>query len=400
MNEHRKTSEMQTSLDKLVRPAFKLVFISDVATPQQIKFCNELQAYCDAKFLFYEAPERTRGSFWRIDLGSHCEVLDNVFFAKPGPLEYRYYAPGLIPRLEQFDPDVVMVGGFSRPSNFLAYRWARQNQKRTIVFTERSRDRAGNLRSNNLVWKLLRWLYRDVDMVVTSAEDIVPQFRDVFGFGDKVVAGRYAADLIAYFEHPLRRAKPAYTFLLANRMTEIYNPLGGLEIFAEIQRRYPASRLLMNSTGELGDTCRTKVRELGVTESVEFLTDIPSWAHLHEVYARSDVLLLPAHFSNGNFTILEAMASGMGIVISNQVLGTGKLIEDGVNGFSCAPNREAFVDRIERYINAPGLFERHASINRALVQPLSVEGTARFFAEIVCDRFGVLFAPAATFEGE
>jgi glycosyltransferase involved in cell wall biosynthesis len=154
----------------------------------------------------------------------------------------------------------------------------------------------------------------------------------------------------------------------------------------------------MNAAGELGDTCRAKVRELGLTESVEFITEIPSWEHLHEVYARSDILLLPAHFSNGNFTILEAMASGMGIMISNQVLGIGKLVEDGVNGFSCAPDREAFVDRIERYIREPSLFARHASINRPLVLPLSADGTARFFAEIVCDRFGLASTPAATFE--
>lgn len=377
---------MQTSLVQSGRPAFRLVFVSDVATPQQIKFCNALQAYCEAKFLFYEGPERRRGRFWQIDLGSHCEVLENVFFARPGPLESRYYAPGLIHRLEQLDPDVVMLGGFSRPSNLVAYRWARQHKKRAIVFTERSRDRAGNLRSNNFVWKLLHWLYRDVDMVMTSAEDIVPQFRDEFGFGDKVVAGRYAADLEDYFSHPVRGAKPVYTFLMANRMTEIYNPLGGLNIFAEIQCRFPGSRLLMNAAGELGDICRAEVIELGLTESVEFLTSIPSWNRLHEVYARSDILLLPAHFSNGNFTILEAMASGMGIVICNRVLGIGKLIKDGINGFSCAPDRDAFVDRIEHYIRDPTLFARHASINRPLVQPFSVDGTARFFVEILSDR--------------
>lgn len=374
----------------MAEPGFRLVFISDVATPQQIKFCNALQSYCEATFLFYEAPERTRGRFWTIELGPHCEVLDQVYFARPGPFECRYYAPGLIPRLEQLDPDVVMVGGFSRPSNYFAYRWARRRGKMTIVFTERSRDRSGQLRSNNLTWMTLRWLYRDVDMIMTSAEDIVPQFRDEFGFGDKVVAGRYAADLDGFFSHPIRTAKPAYTYLLANRMTPIYNPLGGLEVFAEIQRRYPESRLLMNAAGELDEACRAKIKALNLTESVKFLTNIPGWEHLHEVYARCDILLLPAHFSNGNFTILEAMASGMGIVISDQVLGIGKLIEDGVNGFACEPSTAAFLDRIERYITDPGLFTAHASINRNLAAPLSAEGTACFFVQIVSERFGLM----------
>lgn len=366
----------------------KLVFISDLATPQQIKFCNALQSYMDAEFWFYEAAERTRGSFWTIELGKHCKVVDDVWFRRPGPLEYRYFAPKLGADLAAVNPDIVMVGGFSRPGNYLAYRWAKRNGKKSIVFTERSRDRQGSLRKRGWLWIFLRWLYRDIDMVMVSAEDIVPQFRDEFRFGDRVVAGRYAADLDAYFSHPVREQKAAYTYLYPNRMTGIYNPLGVLDIFAAIQRRHPGSRLLMNAAGELGGQVRMRVLELGLSEAVEFLTDIPSWERLPEAYARSDVMLLPARFSNGNFTILEAMASGMGIVISDQVLGIGTMIEDGHNGFRCKPTTEEFVDRIERYIATPDLFAGHGAINRIMVEPLSSSGTAKFFAETLQAFYG------------
>lgn len=361
----------------------KLVSISDIATPQQLKFCEALQPYFAAEFWFYESPGRKRGAFWEVALGPHAKIIDKVFFARPGLLESRYYAPYLSRWLDDFDPDIVMLGGFSRPSNYFAYRWARRHNKKTIVFTERSRDGKGVLRGLSPVWRLLRWLYRDLDMIMVSAADVVPQFRDDFGFGDRVVAGRYSADLDAYFQHPERSEKPAYTYLFANRLTDIYNPIGALDIFAEVLRRHPGSRLLMNAAGELGDDCRARIAELGIDESVEFLTDIPSWDHLHRIYSRSDILLLPARFSNGNFTILEAMASGMGVVISEDVLGVGQLIEDGRNGFRCAPTIPAFVDRIEQYIRDPALFSTHAAINRPIVQPLSTEGTARFFGETV-----------------
>lgn len=368
----------------------KLVFISSVAVPQQIKFCNALQDFFYAEFWFYESAGRTRGKFWEVDLGNHCRILDNVKMFLGTPFEERYWAPGLTKELNRFDPDIVMLGGFSVPSNYVAYRWARRMGKKTIAFTERSRTRAGLLRKSGHVWRLLRWLYRDVDMVMVSAEDAVAQFRDEFGFGDKVVAGRYAADLDAYFAHPLRQAKHAYTFLFANRLTNIYNPIGALEIFAAVLSRHPGSRLLMNAAGELGPQCRARISELGLTDAVEFLTDIPSWNDLHTVYARSDILILPAHFSNGNFTILEAMASGMGIVISDQVLGIGKMIEDGRNGFNCPPTTTDFVDRIERYIRNPALLKEHAALNRRLVVPLGTKGTAEFFWRTVCDRFALL----------
>ncbi len=365
----------------------KLLFLSSVAAPYQIGFCHALQDYFDAQFWFYETCERKRGKWWQLELGDHCRVLENVLFFKSGPLESKYLAPGLAAELARFDPDIVMLGGFSIPANIIAYRWARRNAKKTIVFTERSRNIAtGKLRNRGLIWALLHWIYRDVDMVMTSAEDAVPQFRDELGFGDKVVAGRYAADLDAYFHHPSRHAKSAYTYLFANRMTEIYNPLRAIEIFAAVLARHPGSRLLMNAAGEMAQRCRDEIAKRSIGASVEFLTEIKSWTDLGDIYARSDMLILPANFSNGNFTILEAMASGMGIVISNRILGVGKMVEDGINGFACEPAAEAFLERIERYIHDPGLFARHAETNRAKAAPFSAKGTAAFFAGIVRDR--------------
>jgi glycosyltransferase involved in cell wall biosynthesis len=367
----------------------KLLFISSIATSQQVKFCEALQDYFDAEFWFYEYPDRTRGAWWRVDLGTHCKVLDRVMFATSGPLSARYLPLDLASQMQRMNPDIVMLGGFSIPGNLLAHRWAKKRGKKTIVFTERSRDALGVLRKRGLTWRLLKWLYRKVDMVMVSADDAVEQFRDEFRFGDKVVAGRYASDLDEYFGHSLRKAKPAYNYLFANRMTEIYNPVGAIDIFAQVLARHPGSRLVMNAAGELGNECRAHIAHLCIGQSVEFLTGLKTWNELNEVYARCDVLLLPAKFSNGNFTILEAMASGMGLVVSDRVLGIGKLVQDGYNGFSCAPTTDAFLNRIERYIQQPDLIRQHAEINRPLVQPLSARGTAEFFSKILHKRLEI-----------
>lgn len=360
----------------------KLVFISSITSPYQVKFCYALQRYFDARFWFYEQLDKTRADWWKMDLGDKCEVLKNVLFIK----STRYLCLGLWSKLDEFSPDIVVLGGFSIPGNYLGYLWARKNRRKTVVFTERSRDASGRPRNLFPFWTILRFLYRDVDMVMTSADDIVPQFRDEFGFGEKVVPGRYAADLDAYFSHPVRTKKDSYTYLFANRMTDIYNPLGAIEIFSEILKKYPGSHLLMNATGELKNDCRALITKLGIESHVEFLENIPSWDEMHKVYLRSDILLLPARFSNGNFTILEAMASGMGVVISDQVLGIGKLVRDGENGFNCRPSPQAFSERIEQYVQRPELFGIHAGINRPLVKPMSLDGTAKFFSGIIGDR--------------
>lgn len=359
----------------------KFVFISSIASPHQVKFCYALRKYFDARFWFYASGDTDRASWWKIDLGDKCEILSNVMFRNSG----RYLCLGLWQKLNSFSPDIVMLGGFSIPGNYLGYLWAVRNRRKIVVFTERSRDKNGNMRKRSVIWRLIRMAYSRVDIVMTSAEDIVPQFRDELGFGNKVLAGRYAADLDAYFSHSLRSKKIAYTYLFANRLTKIYNPLGAIEIFSEIANKYPGSRLLMNAAGELLPQCKTEIEKLRLVESVEFLTCIKSWDELNKVYARSDILLLPAFFSNGNFTILEAMASGMCVIVSDEVSGIGKLIEDGRNGFRCKPVKEEFVERINKCVDNPELLINFAQINRQIASPFSMSGTAEFFKNI----FGV-----------
>jgi glycosyltransferase involved in cell wall biosynthesis len=366
----------------------RLVFLSSIKVPHQVKLCDALQPWFDAQFWFYEGPERTRGDFWNISDTRTSRVLEDTW-----RLNSRYMRLDLHKRLADFNPDIVMLGGFSIPANYLAYRWATANNKKTVVFTERSRSRRGKLRSRGVAWRVLRRLYRHVDLVIVSADDAVEQFRDTLDFGNRVVAGRYAADIDAYFSHPIRRAQAAYTLLYPNRMTEIYDPLLAIDIFDDFRHRHPGSRLLMNAAGELGPRCRSRIGELGLREAVEFLTNVRRWDDLHRQYARADIMLLPARFSNGNFTILESMASGMGIVISDRILGIGKLIEDEVNGFRVPHDRRLFVESLERYTASPKLFEKHASLNRQKVAPLGVSGTAEFTANLLQDRLG--FAPQA-----
>jgi len=70
----------------------KLVFISSIAVPYQVRFCDSLQEYYESRFWFYEHPDRTRGRWWRVDLGKSCEVLERVLFSDSGLLADRYLA--------------------------------------------------------------------------------------------------------------------------------------------------------------------------------------------------------------------------------------------------------------------------------------------------------------------
>ena len=179
----------------------KLCFLSSILTPHQAKLCSALNdnISMDANFWFYETPNKSRGSFWNVEQSDKCRVL-------PGTIKLggRYMNLRIWKRLNILNPDVLMLGGFSIPGNYLAYLWARKNNRRCVIFSERSRNSKGILRKRGTIWRLLKWAYRDVDLVMVNAQDTLEQFRDEFKFGKKAIVGRYAADIDEYFDHELR----------------------------------------------------------------------------------------------------------------------------------------------------------------------------------------------------
>ena len=360
----------------------KICFFSPIASPHHVRFCDYLRKYFDAEFYFYD---RTGGrqAFWAIPLGEHCHILPTKF-----KWHSRFFTFSVLSVLNKMKPDIVMIGGgLSIPSNYLAYRWGKKHGAKVVAHTERSRVLStGKLRGYTLTWRVLRWLYRDIDRVMVAAVDAVEQFRDTFRFGDKVVVGRYPCDLDLYYQHPVRTRKDAYTLIYPNRMTEIYNPIGAVEIFAEVLKRHPQTKLLMNASGELRPKVEERIRTLGIAEAVEFLDNIRQWDDLGEVYRRSDIMFFPAKFSNGNYTLRECMASGMVCITSDKVMGIPKhYIEP--EGAVCVlpPEMDLFADKICWFLDHPETFARIAEINRQTIKPTTLAGTAAAYHELLRD---------------
>lgn len=351
----------------------RLVFISNMAAPYQVKFCYALQAYYDAEFWFHVYTEPDRPDWWRIDLGEKCRLLDKVLFRK----SHRYLSLDIVKELNKFAPDIVVLGGFALPSVIVAYNWAKFHRKKVVMFTEVSRHRNGGVREKSFFTKFVRFLYRDIDAILTSATEGTEQFKSVFGFGDRVFTAQYPSDIDEQLKHPLREKRKVYTYLYANRLTPIYDPILAIDIFSVVQRKYPGSKMLMNASGELLEQCQAKISELDLDNAIQFLDRIQSWNDLHKVYQGCDILLLPANFSAGNLTIIESMASGMGIVVSNKILGPGiDHITHGQNGFICNPGVEDFVSAIDVYNQQPDLLKVHGEINKAIARRYSIAETA------------------------
>lgn len=356
----------------------KLVFLSTVASPHQVKYVPYLRKYYDAEFYFY--TNKTSNKFWEnIKMGDHAHLLPCIF-----RWHGRFLSLHVWSMLRRERPDILMLGSFSVPSNYLAYRWARRHGCKIVVQTERSRVmESGKPRPYDWKWKLLRWLYKDVDRVMVTSKEAIPQFRDVFKFGDKVVWGKYPSDIGKYFDIPYRTKKDAYTLIYPNRMTDIYDPLKAIDIFAEVLKRYPKTRLKMNAAGELRPQVEKRIDDYGIRASIEFLDYLTDWEQLKEVYASCDIAYLPAKFSNGNYSISECRAAGLACVISTKVKGgIVEFFKEQKCGMAVEPEISEFVEAICYYIEHPEEYPRLTDVNRQRMRASTFACTAELHDQV------------------
>lgn len=356
----------------------KLVFISNIAAPIQVKFCQHLQKFYDAEFWFHERLNSQRPEWWKIDLYEKCKILNKIVLKKYG----LYLSLDVTNKLSVLNPDIIILGGFKLLSNYMAYRWAKKNKKYVIVFSETFRKN-GQLRKRNLLFKIIEFLYKDINALFSSSEEAAIQFREVFPkFESRIKTARYPSDIDNYFNHKIRIKKEGYKYLFANRLIDIYNPLLAIDIFNDIHQKYPKSTMLMNSEGELKEDCKKRINQYGLQDAISFLSEIKSWEDLPDIYKDCDILLFPAKFSNGNFSIIEAMASGMGVVISNNIIWNSSMIEENGGGFICTDKTD-YLSAIDNYASKPELFKTHSEINREVVKPLTMSETAKLFHKLI-----------------
>ena len=137
-----------------------------------------------------------------------------------------------------------------------------------------------------------------------------------------------------------------------------------IEVFRRIRTRVRARFLVAGDGPVRGDVERQAV-ESGVGADVTFLGEQDDLVALLSV---SDLFLLPSIQESFGLAALEAMACGVPVVAS-RVGGLPEIIEDGVTGYTCAPDDVAgMAERGVRLLTDRGLHVRIADAAAALVR--------------------------------
>ena len=128
-----------------------------------------------------------------------------------------------------------------------------------------------------------------------------------------------------------RRASQEINVVCAARLIERKGQHHLLEALAKVQSscRRPV-RVTLVGTGDAEPTLRDLAGRLRIEHAVTFMGYVPR-EHMPQVYHTADMFVLPSQQEGMSIALLEAMASGLPVVVT-PTGGTDELVRKGVNG--------------------------------------------------------------------
>lgn len=154
-----------------------------------------------------------------------------------------------------------------------------------------------------------------------------------------------------------------------------------LRAFARFKKEYPAAQFTVVGQGSEREALEALADELGVSESVHFLGQLPNEAVLAEM-SKAQFFCMPSVREGFGIVYLEAMASGC-VAIGTEGEGIADLIESGKNGFLVPPeDSEAIWQVMQRCLQHPAEAEAIAARGRKDALSLTWEKNAATYERL------------------
>lgn len=155
------------------------------------------------------------------------------------------------------------------------------------------------------------------------------------------------------------RTRPQPKFLYLRAFHVGYGPLTALKAFAIVKEKYPDARFVMAGP-ELDDAlqkCKSLAKDLKMERNIEFLGQVPK-SQIPELGNRCDIFVNPTFVDNTPVSVVEAMAMGMCVVVTN-VGGLPYLVKDRETGLLVRAGDESeMANAMLTVLEQPGLAAR------------------------------------------
>lgn len=276
----------------------------------------------------FEKKNNLRPSYW------HC-IFPDRSMEKIKSIEANI---ALRNKLDELNPDIVFAGAIAFPSGAGAVRWAVENKKRVVIFDNARLQDVPRTRITNFIKKQV---YKNVDAVLCPAQAWNRTF-NYFGFdNNQIFHGLNVVDNEFWSNGSKNDRKEALGqyFLSIGRQVEKKNFLFLLKSYKQycIKSDSPSPLCLVGSGPERKSL--EEYVEKHNLKKVRFL-QFASQAELKNIYGNAKCFILPSKYGETwGLVVSEAMASGLPVLVSDQVGCASTLVKNGYNGFTFATDK-------------------------------------------------------------
>jgi glycosyltransferase involved in cell wall biosynthesis len=287
---------------------------------------------------------------------------------------WSYASPGIVAELWRGHYDAVLVHGWGDLSAWLAIMGARFGNTPCIITGDSNYIYEKDLPrfKARLKRALLTRLFRKVQAFLVTGP-FNRMFYENYGVrGDKLFFAPLAVDN----EYFMRRAELARThkdeirarygipphivlLLFVGKLLARKRPLDIVFALKELQPTFASLGAVWVGDGELRPQLKAEIAKQSLKHA--YLLGFRNQSELPDLYAMSDVLVLPSWHEPVGLVTNEAMASGLVVIASNRtgVWGPQAPVRDGETGFVYrAGDTEALTEAMRKLVRDHGLRQR------------------------------------------
>lgn len=258
-------------------------------------------------------------------------------------------------RNEKFDVCYINVGGNGAVSIIETYMALMKKIPIILVHCHTSNITEAKVQNNSFLKKelhhLFRWFWPEKNVKYLACSELAAQWlfpRIAMKKGYEFIPCGIETKKFSYdnsLRNQMRKkygVKDEFVILNIGRLSTQKNHVFLLKIFNEIVKIRPESRLVLVGEGELEETIRTMINQLGLQDSVIMtgaVYDVSSY------YSMADVFLFPSLYEGLGIVLLEAQANGLPILASDVVPKEVKVTES-LRFASLAENEKLWAERV------------------------------------------------------
>lgn len=249
-------------------------------------------------------------------------------------------------KLDEINPDVVIAGSIVFFSGALGIRWAKNHEKKFIMFDD---AKPSQIRRNFLVQGIKDLITKQIDAIWLPSKDYDREYAHL-DKKDIVFFHGYNCINNELFKYKSNREISGKVIVCVARLVPIKNLDNLLRAWRLIESKKTDYKLVIIGDGpEFGHLNLLKSNLK--LQTVVFLgavnnTDIPTY------FYNASAFILPSLSESWGLVVNEALAAGLPVLISNRINARNSLLKDGINGYSFNPlSITEMTDKITKLIS-------------------------------------------------